>query len=112
MSTVNVYVNGRAYQVGCEDGQENHVEQLASYYDKQVREVSKAVGNVGEMRLFLMAALLAADELMDTRQRLATAQAELARLQSDQARSEARAAEALDTAAQRLQGLASRIGSA
>ena len=110
MSTVNVYVNGRAYQVGCEDGQEAHVQQLAGIYDRQVREVSKAVGQVGEMRLFLMAALLTADELSDTRARLAQAQAELARLQSDQARSEARAAQALDTAAQRLQGLASRIG--
>lgn len=110
MSTVNVYVNGRAYQVGCEDGQESHVEQLAAIFDRQVREVSSAVGQVGEMRLFLMAALLTADELADTRARLAQAQAELARLQSDQARAEAKAAQALDTAAQRLQGLAQRIG--
>jgi cell division protein ZapA len=110
MSTVSVEVNGHAFAVGCEDGQEGHVKALASQFDRQVQEVARAVGRVGDLRLFLMAALMTADELADVRARLAQAQAELARLQSDQARAEARAAQALDAAATRIEALAAKAG--
>lgn len=109
MATVTVEVNGRPYGVGCEDGQEAHVQALARHFDAQVREVSEAVGQVGDMRLFLMAALMTADELADTRARLAQAQAELARLQSQQAVAESRAAQALDAAAARVESLARAV---
>ena len=102
MGAVTVEVNGRAYPVGCEDGQEAHVEALARQFDGQVREVGRAVGQVGDLRLFLMAALLTADELSDARARLSLVQAELARLQTGQALSESRAVQALDAAARRL----------
>ena len=106
MATVTVEINGRAYAVGCEDGQEAHVAGLARQYDAQVREVSGQVGQVGDLRLFLMAALITGDDLTDTRARLAQAQAELGRLQSDAARTDSRAARALDAAAQRIEALA------
>jgi cell division protein ZapA len=73
MATVNVIVNGRPYSVGCEDGQETHVEALARDFDRQVKEVGGQVGQVGDLRLFLMAALVTADELADAKQRLALA---------------------------------------
>ena len=110
MATVTVEVNGRAYMVGCEDGQEAHVETLAQIFDAQVRDVGSQVGQVGELRLFLMAALLGADELADTRARLADAEAALARTQSGRTDVEAKAAEALDAAAQRIEALAARVG--
>ena len=72
--------------------------------------MARSVGRVGDLRLFLMAALMTADELSDLRARMAQAQAELARLQSDQARSEARAAQALDGAAHRIEALAAKAG--
>lgn len=105
MSTVNVEVNGRAYAIGCEDGQEAHVQGLAALFDSQVREVAEAVGQVGELRLFLMAALLSADELYDLKSRLAHLQGELARAQSEAALAEARAARTLDQAAERIEAL-------
>ena len=108
MATVTVQVNGNPYSVGCEDGQEAHVQALARQFDSQVADVAGAVGRVGDLRLFLMAALMTADELLDTRSRLAQAQSELARLQSDQARAEARAAQALDAAADRIDALANK----
>ena len=110
MSTVNVLVNGRSYGVGCEDGQEAHVEALARQFDGQVREVSDAVGQVGELRLFLMAALMTADELADVKQRLADAEAGLSGGAGDRSTAEARAAEALDAAAARIEALAARAG--
>ncbi len=109
MATVTVQVNGNPYPVGCEDGQEAHVEALARQFDRQVGEAATAVGRVGDLRLFLMAALMTCDELLDARARLAQAQSELARLQSDQARADARAAQALDAAAERIDALANKV---
>ena len=109
MATVNVQINGRTYAVGCEDGQEAHVARLAEQYDAQVREVGGQVGQVGDLRLFLMAALVTGDELHDARARLAQAQAELGRMQSDGARGDARAAQALEAAAARIEALTAEL---
>lgn len=105
MSTVTVEVNGRAYQVGCEDGQEAHVESLARTFSGQVREVGRSVGQVGDLRLFLMAALLGADELAEAKARLAQAQAELAAVRSGASGSDTRAAQAIEAAAARIEAL-------
>jgi cell division protein ZapA len=110
MATVTVQVNSKAYVVGCEDGQEGHVEALARQFDGQVCEVGAQVGQVGELRLFLMAALMTADELADTRNRLAEAETALERFRADEAAAQARAAEALDAAAVRIESLAERTG--
>jgi cell division protein ZapA len=106
MAQINVDVNGRPYAVGCEDGQEPHLLELARMFDHQVRQVSQDMGQLGDTRLFLMGALLLADELHDARGRLATLQAELARTQADRARLETRAVSALETAAGRIEKLA------
>ena len=110
MATVSVAVNGRSYVVGCEDGQEAHVEALARQFDGQVREVSDAVGQVGELRLFLMAALMTADELADVKQRLAQSEDSLGGYTGERDAAETRAAEALDAAAARIEALAARAG--
>lgn len=65
MAQVSVRVNGRHYQVACEDGQEAHLEKLGAYIDQRVSELVKDVGQVGDARLLVMAALLIADELAD-----------------------------------------------
>jgi cell division protein ZapA len=109
MATVNVSVNGHIYAVGCEDGQEGHVETLAREFDAKVREVGGQVGKVTELRLFLMAALVLADEMSDLRARLTDAQEKLGRSQSDDALSEVRAAQAIDAAAARIEALATSL---
>ena len=106
MAQINVEVNGRPYAVGCEDGQEAHLVELAKMFDQQVRQISQDMGQLGDTRLFLMGALLLADELADARNRLASLQTEVGRLQSDRARIETRAVTALDTAAKRIEKLA------
>jgi len=113
MAAINVEVNGRPYTVGCEDGQEEHVTQLARQFDRQVREIAAQVGAVGELRLFLLAALTTADELSDTRMRLDRLQRSAGAAAAnapDAARVEQRAAAALEEAAQRLETLAERVG--
>jgi cell division protein ZapA len=108
MAQVTIEVNGRPYTVGCEDGQESHLTELAGLFDYQVRQVGLSVGQLGETRLFLMGALLLADELADTRARLANAQAELAKVQAAAIKLETRAANALDAAARRIESLSGR----
>jgi len=108
MAQVTINVNGRPYTVGCEDGQENHLIELTRHFDRQVRTVSQEVGQLGETRLFLMGALLLADELTDAQARLTQVQADLARVQSEYAHVEAAAVAALDTAATKIESLAAR----
>ena len=85
MAQISVEVNGRPYAVGCEDGQEPHLIELAKMFDHQVRQVGQDMGQLGDTRLFLMGALLLADELADARGRLGALQAEVSRLQGPQA---------------------------
>ena len=65
MSQVMVTINGRNYQIACDDGQEAHLTRLAAYIDKRVGELVAAVGQVGDARLLVMTSLLIADELSD-----------------------------------------------
>jgi cell division protein ZapA len=106
MAQLTVQINGRPYVVGCEDGQERHLSEIAKIFDQQVRQVSQDVGQLGDTRLFLMGALLLADELADLRLRQGALQSELAKSQTEQARIEVKAAAALENAAKRIEKLA------
>jgi cell division protein ZapA len=106
MAQLTIEVNGRPYLVGCEDGQEGHLRELAKLFDSQVQQLSDSVGNLGETRLFLMGALMMADELADSRARLAHLQGEASRLRNELQTVETRASNALDAAAQRIEALA------
>jgi cell division protein ZapA len=104
MAQINVEVNGRPYAVGCEDGQEAHL--LARMFDKQVRQVSQDMGQLGDSRLFLMGALLLCDELADLKGRMAALQADMGKMQTDRTKLETRAVSALEAAAKRIEKLA------
>jgi cell division protein ZapA len=65
MAQVSVEINGRKYQIACDDGQEAHLKRLGDYIDNRVRELIAAVGQVGDARLLVMVSLLIADELSD-----------------------------------------------
>ena len=108
MAQVTVQVNGKPYIVGCEDGQEGHVQALARLFDEYVEQVAREVGQLGETRLFLMGSLLLADELADLKARLAQAEGELARRQADGASSDLRAVAALEGAAQTIEAMAAK----
>ena len=107
MAQVTIHINGKPYAVGCEDGQERHLAHLASLFDNQVRQVSADVGQLGETRLFLMGALLLADELAETKQRLTGAQDLVAAADGEHTRLEVKAVSAIEAAAKRIEKLAS-----
>lgn len=110
MATVTVEVNGRPYSVGCADGQEDRVRQLARQFDEHVRQIARDVGQVGDLRLFLMAALLVSDELSDIRGQLARLQKEGPASPENGDGDDSRAAEALNRVAERLERLAAEVG--
>ena len=108
MSQITIQINGRAYTVGCEDGQEAHLTQLASVFDQQVRQVAQSVGPLGETRLFLMAALMMADELTDARARLGQVHEQAAKRVAEQAAHDTRSAKALEMIARRIEALSAK----
>lgn len=65
MSQVELVINGRSYNVTCDDGQEEHLEKLGGFLSSRVEELVASIGQVGEARLMLMAGLMVADELSD-----------------------------------------------
>ncbi len=67
MAQVTVRINGYSYVVGCEDGQEAHLLQMAAQVDSRVESIKAIGGNSGEQRLLVLSALLLADELHDLR---------------------------------------------
>jgi cell division protein ZapA len=71
MAQVTIRINGYAYTVGCEDGQESHLEQMAAEIEQRINSIKAIGGQSGEARLLMLASLLLADELHDTRKAIA-----------------------------------------
>jgi cell division protein ZapA len=116
MPLVNVLVNGRAYTVACDEGEEDHVRDLGQFLDKRVRELSGSVGQVGDARLLLMAGLVISDELSEALAKLQERDNELNLLKSARAqtaeeleRNQERAAQAVEEAASKLEAIAARL---
>lgn len=105
MAQVSIEVNGHGYVVGCEDGQEGRLAELAASVDAQVRQVARDVGALGETRLMLMGALVMADDIAVLRGELETLKSQLAEAQVERGRAELAAVAALDAAAQRIERL-------
>ena len=73
MGSVTVDVGGNSYQLMCKDGEEEKLRRLARIADEKAQEAMTAVGRTGETRTLLFATILLADELQETRSKLAEA---------------------------------------
>jgi cell division protein ZapA len=119
MPQVGVTINGRTYSVSCGVGEEAHLLDLASYYDKQVKLLAEDVGQVGETRLLLLGGLMIADQLSDMVSKLDDLRAELNRLKGERTSLEHRASNAenkiadiLDAASARVEEIVERLSAA
>jgi cell division protein ZapA len=65
LGQVAITINGRSYQIACEEGKEARLRELGAYVDKRVQELAASVGQIGDTRLLVMVSLLIADELSD-----------------------------------------------
>jgi cell division protein ZapA len=72
MAQVTIRINGFTYPVSCEDGQEQHLTEMAAEVDRRITSIKSLGSQTGESRLLVLAALLLADELHDTKTALAT----------------------------------------
>jgi len=106
VAQVTIEVNGRPYMVGCEDGQEPRLAELARSVDAQVRQVARDVGPLGETRLMLMGALVMADDIAELRGQIEALKAQLAEALAEKGRIELAAVATLDAAAARLEAIA------
>jgi cell division protein ZapA len=70
MAQVTLRINGFAYTIGCQDGEEHHLEAMAAEVNRRIDGVRAAAGPSGEARMLVMAALLMADDLFELRGRL------------------------------------------
>jgi cell division protein ZapA len=107
---VQVTIAGRAYRLACGDGEESHLEALAASFDARIQEMREAFGEIGDMRLHVMAALMLADQMSETTRRIEALESELAVLAAQAAADRDRAetterqvAETLTEAAERVE---------
>jgi cell division protein ZapA len=119
MPLVNVMVNNHAYTIACDEGEEVHLKQLAAHVDTKVRELLGSVGQVGDQRLMLMAALLLADEYHTATAQLEALKSEFAGLAGARDeldkrlnKSESFSADTLEAAAKRIEHIAARLARA
>jgi cell division protein ZapA len=105
VAQVTIRINGYAYTVGCDDGQENHLMQMAQSVEERINSIKAIGGQSGESRLLVLASLLMADELYEQRQALQNMQAELSRLPQAEAEAKKRLARLADRAEEIAQGL-------
>jgi len=80
MASVNVTINGRNYRMACEDGEEPHLMELARDLDERIAGLRSNFGEIGDMRLTVMAALMISDELTEAAKQMRTLDNELARV--------------------------------
>ncbi|HET6183895.1 MAG TPA: cell division protein ZapA [Acetobacteraceae bacterium] len=71
MGQVTVRINGYAYTVGCQDGEEDHLTAMAGEVEKRIESIKAVAGQAGESRMLVMAALLMADDLYEMERRIA-----------------------------------------
>ncbi len=116
MATVAVTIAGRSYRMACGEGEEAHLQELGRHVDAALVGLRKGFGEVGDNRLAIMTAITVADELFDTRRRLAEAEEKLAGFAATRSEGEAmrdalalEVAGSLDAASGRLERLAQTL---
>lgn len=108
MAQVAITVNGRSYQVACDEGQEDHLVRLADYVDQRIAELVSAMGQIGDARLLVMGSLLLADELSDTYAELARAREGIGEAGQEVELGDA-LADNVETLAARIEDIAARL---
>jgi len=70
MANVNIKFNGKEFLLSCEDGQEDHLEELSLHLNKKFDDLKKSLGNIGENKLLLIASITIMDEYFETKKKI------------------------------------------
>ena len=116
MATVTVTIDGKAYRMACDEGQEQHLTGLAERFDRYVTHLKSSFGEIGDQRLTVMAGIMVMDELTELQKRMKGLEneAETLRKTRDEAlqqagKNEATIAGTLTAVADRIESLAARL---
>lgn len=77
MAQVTVTIDGKAYRMACDEGQEDHLTELAAGFDRYVSHLKGSFGEIGDQRLTVMAAIMVMDELSEMKRRIKGMESEL-----------------------------------
>ncbi len=115
-TSVNVTIAGRSFRMACGPGEEAHLETLATQIDERINQLRGAFGEIGDQRLTVMAAITIADELAESRKKIAALEMQLAAAKQDVVKVEDQStawveslAQSLELTARRIEGLAQTL---
>ena len=69
MANVNIKFNGKEFLLSCDDGQEDHLEELSINLNKKFNNLKDNLGNIGENKLLLITSIKIMDEYFDTKKK-------------------------------------------
>ena len=70
MSNVNIKFNGKDFLLSCEDGQEEHLEELSQNLSQKFNQLKIKLGNLGENKLLLITSITLMDEYFETKKKI------------------------------------------
>ena len=70
MANVNIKFNEKEFLLSCDDGQEEHLEELALYLNEKFTDLKKSLGNIGESKLLLITSISVLDEYYETKKKI------------------------------------------
>ena len=80
MANVNIKFNGKEFLLSCEDGQEEHLEELVLYLNDKFSNLKKSLGNIGENKLLLITSISVLDEYYETKKKIDIQKEEINRI--------------------------------
>ncbi len=70
MANVNIKFNGKEFLLSCDDGQEEHLEELALYLNEKFSDLKNSLGSIGESKLLLITSISVLDEYYETKKKI------------------------------------------
>ena len=80
MANVNIKFNGKEFLLSCDDGQEDHLEELSLHLNTKFNELKNNLGNIGENKLLLITSIKIMDEYFETKKKIDEKKKELKNL--------------------------------
>ena len=82
MANVNIKFNGKEFLLSCDDGQEDHLEELSNHLNEKFEGLKNDLGNIGENKLLLITSIKIMDEYFETKKKINEKKNELENLKS------------------------------
>ena len=80
MANVNIKFNGKDFLLSCDDGQEEHLEELLTHINQKFNDLKNDLGNIGENKLLLITSVQILDEYFETKKKVEQKKTELKNL--------------------------------